>query len=420
MMLDSKQLAQIDQWLATGDARRAETQIARLLRNDFPPLDRAQLLTRRAKARILLERPDEALEDLQTMRALAPELWEQPNVQELLGDAYFSRFELAPVGFAERADAVLARTIYEGIATRDPNYGNLGWVLYQWGRVLLSENNVEQAVVQFTAALVKPSSVPRLTALVYERLGFIHLTEKREAATALAFFSRAVTTYPSGDSPAWLMRLHLLRSRAYRQQNLYDDALKAAQVALATIGALEPDYRVLMTEGHLTLGEILAGIPGREHEAADHLLQFLQHSRRPQGVDVTWSRIHETLGNLWFRLKHYEQAIVAYQTALSFNPYHPLEIQLQYQIARCYYRLRGYEKTIAAIEQLLKLAAAEQQSITDYSVFGVLANAHFALEQYPEAVIAFRQAIELAPPDAENLEQFKTYLKAAEEMTRQH
>src|SRR4051812_39705442 len=94
MARDQKQVRQIDQWLSTGDAKRAETQIVRLLRADQAPIDRAHLLLMRARARILLERPDEALEDLQTMRALAPDLWERTDVQELLGDAYFSRFEL--------------------------------------------------------------------------------------------------------------------------------------------------------------------------------------------------------------------------------------------------------------------------------------------------------------------------------------
>src|SRR5689334_10205248 len=74
-MVEQKQLAQIDGWLAAGEAKRAELHIARLLRTEHPPLDRANLLFRRARARLLLERPDEALEDLQTLHALQPDLW---------------------------------------------------------------------------------------------------------------------------------------------------------------------------------------------------------------------------------------------------------------------------------------------------------------------------------------------------------
>jgi tetratricopeptide (TPR) repeat protein len=416
MAIDQKQLSQIDRWLSVGDLKKAEAQIARLLRMSHPPAERAVLMLRRARARVLLERPDEALEDLQTLHALTPDQWERSDVQELLGDAYFTRFELAPLGFAERADAVKARAAYEGIEVRDPAYENLGWVLYQWGRILLTEGNIESALDKFTQALLKSTTVPRLTAMVYERLGFICLTEKRDPHQAQGFFTRAVQTYPAGEPTAWLMRLHLLRSRAFKEQNLYDDALRAAQIALNTLNPQEPDYRSVLTEGHLMLGEILAGIPGREREAADHLLQFLQYSKKPQGVDVTWSRIHETLGELWFRLERYEQAITAYKTALSFNPYHPLEIQLYYQIARSAYRLRQYENTIETVERMIKVSHDEQQTLTDYRVYGLLANARFALEQYVGAVQAFEQALALAPNDADNLDKYRTYLKAAQEL----
>ncbi len=419
MVHDRSQLAQIDQWIASGDGKRVEIQIARLLRSNLPPAERAQLLVRRARARLLMQRPDEVLEDLQTARALVPELWDQSEVQELLGDAHFSRFELAPLGFTDRADTDHARACYESITHNDPGYANLGWVMYQWGRVLLSENKVDEATVKFQEALVRPSAIPSLTALCYERLGFIYLVDKRDSAAALSFFARAANTYPTGEPAGWLVRLHLLRSRAFREQNQYMDALQAAQIALATVNSNEPDYRVTLIDAHLSLGEILASIPGREKEAADHLLQFIQHSRKPQGVDVTWSRVHETLGDLWFRLERYENAIEAYQTALGFNPYHPWEIVLYYQIARAYYRLRMYEKSIATVQQMMQLAEAEHQPITDYRVYGVLANAHFALEQYPEACAAYQQAIDLAPSHAENLDKLKAYCRIAQELAHQ-
>ncbi len=418
MTLERTQLVHIDEYLASGDGKRAEFQIARLLRGELPPGERAQLLLRRARARLLIERPDEAIEDLQTSRALVPELWEQPDVQELLADSYFSQFELAPLGFAERTDADHAREVYQSIAERYATYANLGWVMYQWGRVLLSENRVDEAADKFQEALLKPSSVPTLTALCYERLGYINLVDKRDPALALSFFSRAANTYSAGEAAGWLVRLHLLRSRAFRDQNRYDLALQAAQIALATVNSAEPDYQATLTDAHLALGEILASIPNQEREATEHLLQFLQHSRRPQGVDVTWSRVHETLGDLWFRLERYENAIEAYHTALGFNPYHPWEIVLYYQIARSHYRLREYEKAISTVEHMLKIAEAEQQPITDYRVYGVLANAHFALEHYAEACSAYQRAVELAPPQAENLDKLRTYLKFAQELAQ--
>src|SRR5262245_46921639 len=211
------QLTQIDKWLSAGDVKRAEVQIAKLLRGEMTPTERGELFLRRARARIVAERPDEALEDLQTCRALVPALWETPSTQELLGDAHFSRFELAPVGFAERADTDQALACYQAIEHDHPAYPNMGWVMYQWGRILLSEDKTDEAIAKFNEALVKPASIPALTALCYERLGFTYMQDKRDPVTALSFFSRAANTYPKGESAGWLVRLHLLRSRAFRE-----------------------------------------------------------------------------------------------------------------------------------------------------------------------------------------------------------
>jgi tetratricopeptide (TPR) repeat protein len=414
MARQQKQIKQIEQWLARGEAKPAETQIVRLLRSTLSDYERVDLMLMRARARLVLERPNEALEDLQAIRTLAPDVWNRTKVQELLGDIYFSRFELAPVGFAERPDAIRARAIYESIDTRVPNYENLGWVLYQWGRVLLSENNIHAALAKFNDALFKPTTVRQLNALINERLGFIYLTEKRDPTTALGYFSRAATSYPAGEPTAWLMRLHLLRSRAFREQNLYDEALQAAQFAMMAVSQSDPEYREAIRDGHLSMGEILASIPGRERDAVEHLQLFLQQSRRPQGVDVTWSRIHETLGELYFRLERYEQSIAAYQMALTFNPYHPWEIQFQYVIALSYLQLGDFQNTIASVEQMMTLAKEENKPITDYHVYAILGNAHYALEHYPEALRALQRAVALAPDDARDLEKYRADLKAAE------
>ncbi|HVO41523.1 MAG TPA: tetratricopeptide repeat protein [Aggregatilineales bacterium] len=411
-------LTHIDQLLAAQDVKKAEFQIARMLRDGGPltAAEQAQFILRRARARLMAERPEEALEDLRTARKLDSDLFSHPDVMELFADVNFSRFELAPVGFADRADARTALTWYESITVDHPDYTNIGWVLYQWGRVLLSEDNIDAAIEKFQEALLKPTTVPTLTALCYERLGFVQLVDRRDAAGALAFFSRAANTYPAGAPASWLVRLHLLRSRAFREQHLYTEAMGAAQTALAAVDPAEADYRAVLTDTHLTLGEIMASIPGQEVDAAEHLLLFLQNSRRPQGVDVTWSRVHETLGDLWFRLERYDQAIDAYHNALSYNPYHPWEISLYYQIARSHYHLREYEKTIAAILHMLQIAQTDQQPITDYRVYHLLANAHFALENYAEAAATYQQAIDLAPPNAEHLNKLQTYLKFSREL----
>ncbi len=410
-------LDQIDQLLDAREIKKAEVLIARQLRADPALHDRAQLLLRRARARLIAQQPDDALEDMQTARALAPALAETPAALELLADISFARFELSPVGFAERSDADTALQLYQRLIDTVPDYPNLGWVLYQKGRVLLTDNRVDEAIACFHEALLKPSQVTALTAFCYERLGFVHLFDRRDPAAALAFLDRAAVTYPPAEPEAWLGQLHILRSRALREQKRYDEALKAAQQALQAMTAAGPEARSGQQDAHLALGEILAEIPGRELEAVEHLQQFLQLGKKPLGVDVTWSRVNEQLGDLLFLLGRYEGAIEAYHNALAFNPYHPWEVSLYYQIARCYYRLRAYEKTIAAIQQMQRAAVSESVELTDYRPFHVLGNAYFALEQYREAVAAYEQAVRLAPAQAEDLDKIQTYLRFAQELS---
>ena len=324
---------------------------------------------------------------------------------------------MSPVGFAERSDANKALSIYHNIVEEHPGYANSGWVLYQKGRVLLSEGDTDAAATCLQVALLKPSSVTALTAFCYERLGFIHLFDYRDTETALAFLNKAVVTYPPTEPEGWLGQLHILRSRALREQQHYDEALQAAQQALEIMDKLGPELRGGKQDAHLAIGEILVAQTGRETEAIYHLQQFVQLGKKPPGVDVTWSRVNELLADLQFRLGRFETAIEAYNNALSYNPYHPWQANVFYQIARSYYRLRAYEKTIATIERLQAAQEEDNQSLTDYRVFHLLGNAYFALESHGQAAIAYRQALDLAPNDAEDTDKIQTYLRFSEELT---
>lgn len=410
------QLEVIDQALEANDLRKAELHIARLLRSDTQTDLRAQLLLRRARVRLLNGRPDEALEDSQEVIALAPSLGEMPEVKMTLGDIHLARFMLAELGFAVRSDTDRALEYYNEILTRHPHFKQRGWVFYQRGRIYLSENRVDEAIADFEESLRRERRPYALHAYCYERLGFIAMYEQRQVTQALDYLDRAIDVYPTGENAAWLVQVHILRSRVLRELGDYEAALTAASKALNALDTGAPNYREALTEAHLAVGEILALIPRRENEALEHLLEFLQTSKRPLGVDVTWSRVYETMGDLYFKLEKSEQAVEAYQTCLVFNPLHPLAVNVHYQIARCHYRMRQYEKVIASIDKLLETAESDMQWIGDYRVFNVLGNAHFALEHYHKAAQAYRQAVDLAPSNAEGLDKIKKYLNFSEEL----
>ena len=410
-------LSVIDTALQQGDLRKAEVLIARALRSDhMATVERAEMLLRRAKARLINGRPDEALSEADEALSLHPTLEETPELKVLLGDIYFARFVLAEFGFADRAHTDKALNYYNDVLSSEPAYHQQAWVLYQRGCIYLSENKIDEAIHDLQNVLDENSDPPHVHAYAYERLGFIALFEKRDATQATQYFEQAIQTYPAGNSLAWVANVHILRSRALSELGDYKAALKAASNALESLDINAQDYRIALTETHLAIGEVLAHIPGREADAIDHLLQFLQTSKRPLGVDVTWSRVYETLGNLSLKLKRYEQAIEAYQASLQFNPYHPWEINIHYQIARCYYRMRAYERVISAFDQMQVTAQKENQQITDYRVYYVLANAYFALERYTEAAKAYQTALDLAPPNADNYQKILQYLQYSQEL----
>jgi len=407
--------ADIDLALAEQDIKRAEVAIARRLRGTNTPEERADLLMRRAKTRLMDARPDDALEDLETCQALQPARSQHAEIKVLFGDCYFARFELAPVGFLDRSNTDLAKQYYQQVVEQHPTYPEITWVLYQLGRIELSQNETAAAATYFERSLQAPSQPAYLHAMSYERLGFIALFEERAAQKALSYFKNANAHQPAPPDPAWLVQLSIYMSRAYLEQGQHQEALDVARRALRAIqeGA-SPQQRNALPEAHFAIAQVLSGMPERESEAIEFYLRFLQSSRRPQGVDVTWSQVHETIGQLSFRLGRYQQAIAAFEKALEFNPDHPWEIHLRYQIARCHYRMRTYEEALAAIQ---KMESADDELITDWRVYNLKGNAYFALEKYPQAAQAYQSALALAPANTEELKRLQIYLRFSQELS---
>jgi tetratricopeptide (TPR) repeat protein len=406
----------IEDFLARNEIKKAEIAIAKYLRSELDSLERAQMLIYRARARLRSARPEEAIDDLLTAREISQQLFEKPEILELLGDAYLARFEMASVGFADRSDTGQASQYYQHIVNQFPNYSNLGWVYYQLGRIALTNNTVEMAESYFQRALLTPSHVRALTAYCYERLGFVAFYEKRDLDLALGFFNKAIDTYPASENQAWTVQVHILRSRVLRERRDYGLALSSAETAISVGTGSGPENRASLAEALLTAGELLAGFEGRERDTINYLQHFMQISRKPLGVDVTWSRVHEMLADAYFALAQYDLALESYEAALQYNPYHPWEISLHYRIARCRYQLNDYAGTIAAINRLLEAAAAEGEQIDDYRIYDVLGNAQFALGQYTQAEESYRKALAMAPSNAEGLEKIRKYHQFAQEL----
>ncbi len=409
------QLRAIRESVDKHDVKKAEVSIARLLRLELGPEQRAQLLIERARTRLLNTRPDDALADLQEAHSISANFG-TPSALELLGDCYFARFEIATVGFADRSDTAYAESAYREIIERFPEYENIGWIYYQLGRVLATRMRIEEANACWKQALLCPSHVGALTAFCYERLGFVAFYELRDLTRALAFLNKASDTYPIKERRAWLVQVHLLRSRVLREMRNFDLAFKAADTAISIALDSGSESRVGLAEALLTAGELLSEIGGHEKDVIRYLQQFLQATKRPLGVDVTWARVYEMLGDAFLQLGQYTAAVTAYQSVLQYNPDYPWEVSLYYRMARGFYQQQEFDKTVEAIQRMLRAAEAEGQFVNDYRVYDVLGNAQFALRQYDKAVEAYTVALRIAPPNAEELDMIRVYYQFAQEL----
>ncbi|MBL8161891.1 MAG: tetratricopeptide repeat protein [Anaerolineae bacterium] len=410
-----KETAQtINDLIAAGDIKKADVLLAKTLRNDLSDDERVELLVLRARVRLLSERPEDALDDIATATTLDPHTEYAPHILELKAECYFARFEMAVPGFADRADTQRAVELYQRILQSHPSYANVGWIYYQLGRISVTANIIDEALQYFHQALLNPSSVRALTAYCYERLGFIAYYEQRDLEKALAFLNRAIDTYPADENRRWLVQVHILKSRILRATGDTEGALRSIDLALAALSGA--DTKVASAEVLLAAGEIYAEMPGRDRDVIGYLQQFTQAAKRPPGVDVTWSRVNEMLGNAFFNLGQYENAVSAYQSALNFNPDHPWALSLYYRIARSHYQQRMYQSVVDTIREMEQVAVAEAQSIEDYRVYDILGNALFALRRYEQAVEAYGQALRIAPTNAENLSKIKSYYDLAREL----
>lgn len=384
----------LDEYLNAREFKKAEILLARLMRADLPAPVYQRALLIRARARLLSGRPSEALDDLKAANVLE-NADQPPTVLELVADCLLGRFEQAIVGFADRGDVQQALLLYGTLEREHPNYENLGWVYYQHGRAALILDRVDVAEQSFHRALFTPSTVPALTAFCYERLGYIAFYEGRQSRQAETLLTKALHTYPASEPRLWQVHVHLLRSRVMAE-SAPEQALAAARAAQRVATEEGNHARGALAEATFALGELLYRC-GRRTEASNTLQTFLQMEKTPRGLDVTWARAYEMLAETAYDAGRYEQALLAYENVLAFNPYHPWEEALRIRMARCHYHLRHYPQAINVIESLLNKPDHAADDGHDARAYHIMGDALFAIGRYVEAARAYHQALTLAP-----------------------
>ncbi len=388
-----------------GEIKRAELLVAEILRDEKSASARANVLLARARCKFLNGRPQEALEDWEQISALAPEIAETPIALELRADAHLALFELSSVGFAGKEGQAASESLYRQVIRQHPTYENRGWLHYQLGRVLLTANRNNEASVQFHQALVTPSNLPALNAYCYERLAFIAHYEERDRLRALGYLEKAIHHYPAGYWRGWLVEILLMRARV----TLELGRLSLARLSIDEVLRLLGDEHPKKANALYDAAEILLKIPGEEQAVIPLLEEYLELSKQPLSIDVSWARAHERLGELYFRSARYDDAVSAYRQALRHNPYSPLSSNLQFQLACAQYQGGHYHQ---ACETLAKLILAEQNegsSISDYRVYELLGNAHFVIGNYDDSLRAYQNALALSTENSPDYQQICRY-----------
>jgi tetratricopeptide (TPR) repeat protein len=382
-------LQSVQKYIENHDTKRAEIAIARLLRQNPTNAARVRLLLYRARVRLLTDRPGEATQDLHEIGTLNQQTLDQPEALELLADANLARFEAAQVGFTDRADIHAAQGIYERILTQMPKYDNNGWVQYQLGRIHLMLDQVPDAQNHFRKAMFMPSHVQALTAYCFERLGFIAYYEARQPEQAQVLLVKATQTYPDNASKLWLVQVYTLLSRVLRRLRP-DEATSAAREAVHIAGNMLHD-RLPLAEALFTLAETLSAQPDRASAVIETVNRFTTTTKTPLGVDVTWSRIYEMLGDAYYQLSDNTSAIAAYENVLTYNPDHPMKDSVQFRIASAQYNQGDYQGAIDTITTLLTDARRDGQAMQDQRVYYLLGDANQALGQHQAAKRAYAQ-----------------------------
>jgi tetratricopeptide (TPR) repeat protein len=343
---------------------------------------------------------------------------QDPLGLELLADAYMQRFNFAPLGHSKPAEAQVAHRLYQTIMRQFPQYSNIGWIYYQNGCALLYLDQPNDSLTCFRNGLSLPSDRPIVKSYCYERLSYLNFYTLRDFKQASKFIKLAIAVYPKDANEVWLVQAYLLQGRILQTIGEDRAAFSAVRHAVKTARVNSHVSVQNFNETLLAAGEILAQMNEYQGQAVDYLQQYLDLRPTPTGVDVSWSRANELIGDTSFNLGHFTQATGAYRTALEYNPYHPWQISIYYRIARCYYYQRMFDDVIETINHLFKIAADESSDINDYRIYDILGSAYFACKRYTHAYKAFQRAQQLAPRRSRAYEKIQLYCDYARQLAQ--
>ncbi|PJF39607.1 MAG: hypothetical protein CUN55_13935, partial [Phototrophicales bacterium] len=337
-----------------------------------------------------------------------------PILMEIVADTYYEYcVKQLPVPNSNKF-VKIALHLYERILNEFPDYYNIGWIYYQIGTIFMRQAESQLALSHFHHALVSESRIATLTAFCYEQLGRFAFYEERNFHKALSFLRRAMMVYPHNYPKLWLANLYLLSSRVIFSLRQYDAALGEIQQAIEIAGQLVSKHKqahAILLDALFVAGQLTWQLRNRQQDTITYLKRFIQLKSEPSDIDVTWSRVHEMLGDAYYALGQFRSAIVAYRVAIQFNPFSPTAASMCYRVALSFYFVGDYVNVIAVINEMIAIHGKDVEIIPSYRVYDTLGAAYFALEEYALAATAYRQALDFEPENTNDIEKMTRYYR---------
>lgn len=405
-------LEPIESSLKKGDYRRAEQLLEKISINHR---DDAQVVILAAKHAYLTGKYTKSITLLET---LPPEEL-NPETRILFGDAYFARYKQAPIGHSQRTDADYALQHYHSCTSDFAEYEDIAWVYYKIGLVLKTLNEQESACSYFRQSLNMPSQSLSVKSFAYEQLAQHEFYIQRDFKQALQLLELAIAVYTPDSDQVWFIHTLLFKAKILQVQQRFEYAFKAVELAIKHAQTHFQSDGNQLADIYFKAGELTSQMEGYDVHSEKYMQSYLQLRPKPEGIDISWSRANEVIANMHFTASHYRQALTAYIATLQYNPYHPWQTTIHYQIARCYYHEGDYPHTISALQQLLDTAERDNITVTDFRVYDMLGSAYFALGDFKAAAHSYREALKLTPPHPGLVDKIKLYWHYSQQLDQQ-
>ncbi len=228
--------------------------------------------------------------------------------------------------------------------------------------------NYDKALKEYESCVSSEGDTGKLSCWCSFMLGKV-LFDKKKYSEATAHLKRAVEIAPKAKciSYGWMPAWYFWLGNAYYENQQFKDAIGAFEKA-ATLSADRLEQQIL-------------NFQNVSPKVREYILSMVPRK----------SSCYSRLGNTYYRIGQYQEAVNALKRAIDLNP---TTITFYIDLASSYRELKQYDNAIAAVKRSIEITPS------DYA-YGILATIYTAQKQYDEAIGAYKKSIEINPKNTD-------------------